>query len=71
MIRVREFRLPTEEGRKTMSVEELIDTAKQFYQWFLMNEEGMTFDDADRMLRKLEKFEDYIDERRAQEGGAK
>lgn len=63
MIRVREFRLPTEEGRTKMTVEELIDTRDQFYRWVCMNEESMTFDDYDRMMAKLSDFEDYIDAR--------
>ena len=63
MIRVREFRLPTEEGRKKMTVEALIDTRDQFYRWVCMNEESMTFADYDRMMEKLSDFEDYIDER--------
>ena len=68
MIRVKEFRLPKEEGRKTMTIEELIDTRDQFFRWVCMNEEGMTFEDYDKMMAKLSKFEDYIEKRMKEEG---
>lgn len=70
MVSIREFRLPSFEGRQKMTVEELIDTRDQYYSWICMNEERMTFEGYDRLMDKLAAFEDYI-EKRIAEGGAK
>lgn len=63
MITIKEFRLPQAGAREKMTVEELFDARDQFYRWYLMHEESMTFDDADRMMDKLSRFEDYIETR--------
>ena len=68
MISIREFRLPTEEGRKTMTVEELIKTRDLYFQWYLMNEEAMTFEDSDVCMDHLRAFEDYIEKKMKEEG---
>ena len=66
-ITIKEFRLPTKEGRKTMTLEELIKTRDLYYEWYLMHEESMTFADAEKCMDHLRKFEDYIEERHNEE----
>ena len=62
-ITIKEFRLPSKEGREKMTIEELIKTRDLYFQWYMMHEESMTFEDADKCWAHLSEFEDYIDER--------
>lgn len=61
---MRKFRLPTKAARETMTIEELEQTSKAYEQWYFMNEEGMTFDEADRAWDKKTALDEYIERRK-------
>lgn len=57
---MREFRLPTAEGRKSMTIAQLEQTLDEFNYWYMVNEEGMTISKAEKELRRIDDFEAYI-----------
>lgn len=65
MLTIKEFNPGTKKVWDEWDDEKLKSCLQQYYEWYLMYEEDMTFKEAERISRKYNNFYDYCESRGA------